>query len=151
MISESKMLTPSKSNPATNGMSISPRVCLAAIGTVRAMHGCTAEKVFEFVEAGRYVFVWDFSHGNGCRRNPRFWFDELADAKAVRKMSLDAVIDCILPHNRAWFAPGDVCRRFVLHRSGLLHLRRALGLPTGNVPRSPLAEFLRRRWIGRLQ
>lgn len=129
-------------------MGFSPRVCLAAVGTVRAVHGCTAETVFQFVESGEYLWVWDFSQGKGSIRNLKFWFDELAAVPDVRKLSLEEVIDCILPHRRAWFAPGEVCRRFSMDRKSLMRLRSELGLPVGNVSREPLAQFLRDRWIG---
>jgi len=112
------------------------------------MHGCTAEIIFEFVEAGQYQFVWDFSNSPAGRRDLRFWFDELADAKAVRGMKLDSVIDCVLPPARLWWPPGEICLRFVLSRGGLLRLRRALGLKTGHMHRESLAKFLRPRWIG---
>jgi hypothetical protein len=137
-----------KADSKTGPIPVSPRVCLVPLATVRAMHGYTAEEVAEVVESGKYLWVWDFSRGRGRNRCLRFWFDELSGSSQIRELELADVIALVLPKTRAWFAPGEVCRRFTIDRTGLMHLRRALALKTGNVRREPLAKYLASRWIG---
>ena len=131
-----------------NLLPVSSRICLVPVSTVRIMYGCVAEEVTADVEAGKYLWVFDFNRRDGRRRDFRFWVGELADRPAAQALQLKNVINEILPPRRANYPTGEIQHRFLISRSKWMQLRHWMNLPAGSAPREALAAWLKSQWAG---
>jgi len=132
-----------------NLIKLDGRVRLVELSIVQATRGCLAETVFNEVDRGGLLWVWNFALGAKLhKRELRFWVGELPNPKAVSKCSLEQIIEEILPRARTVFTGGELCLRFAVAKSTLTNLRRELAVKSGAIYRGPLVEFLRRRWLG---
>jgi hypothetical protein len=134
-------------------LAVSPRVVLMTLGTVRALLGCVTETVKADVEAGKFLWVFDFSMSKNAPDTGssalRFWFREMLNPQAVADMSIKNVIDEILPPARAAYASGEFYLKFMTNRLVLHEMRHRWNWGLGPVRRKHLAQFLSERWIGR--
>ncbi|MDR3460139.1 MAG: hypothetical protein P4N60_22150 [Verrucomicrobiae bacterium] len=105
-------------------------------------------------EAGECLqWVWNVStNPRGKIRNLRFWVPEVQDARAVAGLSLEQVIDTILPASRREFPAGTVCQFLQIRPITLSYLRGELGGEvrgnSGFYPRPGLVKFFKTRWLG---
>jgi hypothetical protein len=134
---------------------VSPRGCLLTLSTVRALRGCVTEKIKNEVESGKYLWVFDFSLSveapDSRSQALRFWVADIAESSGVKNLSVDAVVNQILPPLCAAFPSEDFCLRFSLNRATLFRSRKLLGYSRGRVKREILAGFLKSRWLGLAQ
>jgi len=131
------------------------------IETVSCVSGLSIEKVYEMVERGRYLWVWNVSSGIGSKRELRFWSREINDPAAVRKLKLDAVIQAAVPYRAHVSGQYDGLRawefRHLLRISKpTLHLLRGELAICGTarnlfIPRAKIEQFFQRRWLGKIQ
>jgi hypothetical protein len=134
------------------------RTTFCGVDTVSCVVGLSVARIYDLVESGRYLWVWNVSSGVGARRELRFWSREINDPASVAGLNLDAVIKSVIPDRG--HVPGQ---REGLHNWEFRHLLR-LSKPTACelrkelgicgkirhlfVPRPRLEQFFRRRWIG---
>jgi hypothetical protein len=130
------------------------------IETVSCIAGVSIDHVYEMVERGRFLWVWNVSTGAGSKRALRFWSREINNPPSVRRLKLDAVIQALVPTRAHMSGQFDGLRawefRHLLHLSKpTLHgMREELGIcgTARNlfIPRTRIEEFFRRRWLGKL-
>jgi hypothetical protein len=136
------------------------RTAFCGIDTVSCVVGRSVPQVYDLVESGRFLWVWNVSSGVGARRERRFWSREINDPASVANFTLDTVIKSVLPDRS--HLPGQ---RNGLHNWEFRHLLR-LSKPTvcelrkelgirGTIrhlfiPRTRLEQFFRKRWIGNI-
>ena len=151
-LSPATIPTPAPRSPALAAirLPVNSRVCLVDVNAIRTHCGCDADRVFEDVENGKYLYVFNLARQPGTWRELRFWINEVAAPESMAGLSLPEVVNHILPANRAWFSPGDVCLRFLITRPTYKRIRHEISQPVGNVKREPLAQWLQARWVGRL-
>ena len=130
------------------------------IETVSCVAGVSIDHVYEMVERGRYLWVWNVSSGIGSKRELRFWSREINESVSVRKLKLDAVIQGAIPYRahvsgqydglRAW----EFRHLLRLSKPTLHAMREELGIcgTARNlfIPRARIEEFFRRRWLGKI-
>lgn len=125
---------------------------LGNISVVRSAHAITAEKVFNLVDNGSLLWVFDFASGGSSRRELRFWVHEIGNPKQAASLTLEGVIDSILPPARISFGATEMRRLFSLGRASGWRLAKRLGKRNSaghwRVQRAALVNFLRQRWIG---
>lgn len=131
------------------------------IETVSCIAGVSIEHVYEMVERGRFLWVWNVSTGIGSKRELRFWSREINDPRSVRELKLDAVIQVAVPYRahvsgqfdglRAW----EFRHLFRLSKPTLHLMREELGIcgtPRNLfIPRANIEQFFLRRWLGKIQ
>jgi hypothetical protein len=127
---------------------INPRISLVNSATVRAKHGCDAGRVSQFVDSGKYIWVFNLARQAGRVRDLRFWVSEMLNPSAVAGLSLEEVIKQILPPSRSSFPSGEICLRFMISKPSLGRIRREMGIGLGVMDREKLAGFLRLCWLG---
>jgi len=128
------------------------------VETVSCVTGLSIEHVYEMIEHGRLIWVWNTSIGAGARRELRFWSREINDPASVVSFKLDAVIHAAVPFRSHVSGQHDGLRAWEfrhllrLSKPTLTGLREELGISgTGRnlfIPRAGIEQFLRRRWIG---
>src|SRR5262249_46491445 len=131
------------------------------IETVSCVTGMSIEHVYEMVERGRYLWVWNVSSGIGSKRELRFWSREINNRSAVRKLTLDAVIQAAVPYRANVSGQFDGLRawefRHLLRLSKpTLHLMREELAMCGKtrhlfIPRANIEQFFLRRWLGKIR
>ena len=136
----------------------SRRTPLAKVDGVALLTDQPAKTVYERVEGGGaygvgYQFVFNVAPNlKGRNRDLRFWVPEISDPKSTAKLSIDDVINVILPVTRREFPAGLVCQFLQLRANTLSCLRGELGGKVcrnrGVYPREGLVKFLRTRWLG---
>jgi hypothetical protein len=137
-----------------NQLPISNGTVFLDLNGVRAARGISADKVNQLVESGELLWVFNLAqaHGGKHPRNLRFWLPEIADARAVRQLSLDAVISKILPPGRSTINGAEIGRWFLVSRPTVKligkNLRGAVKNRLLHVRRDSLAHWLQQRWIG---
>lgn len=114
--------------------------------------GARPEVVFDWVDSGRLVWVWDISCPIGGKRNLRFWLAELLGANVCRLSREDAisrVIACSNPRLRMHQVEQILFTgRNVVHRLlGSGELNGYHGRPNAWVATASLADFLKRRLL----
>ena len=124
------------------------------------------DRITELVDGGAagesgLLWVWNMAtNPRGKIRCLRFWRPELqarATEKAheVNQLTVEQVISQILPEKRAHFPAGEVDQMFQVRRPTRIALADELpGKLDGgrNVyKRTDLVDFLKRRWVGRLE
>jgi len=135
-------------------IAISDRTVFLDINGVRAARGCSADKVNALVDSGDLLWVFDLGKRRGKKhlRELRFWCPEIVEAGQVAKLDLADVILRILPIGRQSFNGSELCQWFLISRATVKRIGREIGGTVKNgllyVQREPLADFLRRRWIG---
>lgn len=103
--------------------------------------------------AGRLQWVFNVAtNPAGKIRDLRFWMGELLAPEHQSALTLDQVIDFIVPATRREWPAGAVRNLLQVRHNTLLELCEELHgtLKTGGnfYPRQALVEFLRRRWLG---
>jgi hypothetical protein len=136
------------------------RTTFCGIDTVSCVVGRSVPQVYDLVESGRFLWVWNVSSGAGARRELRFWSREINDPASVANFTLDAVIKSVIPNRQR--LPGQ---RDGLHNWEFRHLlrlskpttcelRNELGIRGTTrhlfIPRTRLEQFFRRRWLGNI-
>jgi len=137
---------------------------LVKLDVAAARLGWSAVKLLSLADEGTllepgFIWVWNLANNlQGDRRDLRFWWDEVVardeggDVGEGHDLSLDQVIEKILPIRRTTFHAGEVDSMFqIRHRTRLDYgLELNGGLVKGRTlyPRETLAAFLRRRWLG---
>jgi hypothetical protein len=129
--------------------------------TVSCVTGLSIDHVYEMVEHGRFLWVWNVSAGTGARRELRFWSREINDPASVAKLKLDAVINAAVPFRAHVSGQCDGLRNWEfrhllrLSKPSLTALRQELGISeTGRdlfISRAGIEQFFRRRWMGGLK
>lgn len=103
---------------------------------------------------GRYLWVWNVATDpRGDIRALRFWLGEVIAPKRQSVLSLDQVLNCILPPKRREYPPGAVRQLLQIRHNTLMGLQAELqGVSRGGAgyfyPRTGLEEFFQRRWLG---
>ena len=128
--------------------------------TVSCISGLPINQVYDRVESGSYLWVWNVSTGVGAKRELRFWSREINDPAAVTGLTLDAVINTIIPDRMHIPGQHDGLRNWEfrhllrLSKSTLSEMRQELGIrgtAQGHlIPRAILDQFFRRRWLGNI-
>lgn len=130
------------------------------IDTVACVSGLTNEQVYERVESGDLLWVWNVSSTLRLKRELRFWSREINDPASVARLTIDDVIKIILPDRSQ--VPGqrngilnwEFRRLLRLSKSSLSNLRRELGVKNPGrgrnlfIARGIIEQFFRRRWLG---
>jgi hypothetical protein len=128
------------------------RTVLGNVGYVRAARGLTDQQVFDLVEDGQLLWVFNFARKASRQRELRFWLAEIGDPKQVAQLGIEDVLARILPQARNSFGTFDINLLLSLSKITAWRLARALGkrdsLDNWRVERRVLADFLRQRWIG---
>lgn len=139
-------------------MSTPIKSIFCGIDTVSCVAGISVDQVYERVESGTFLWVWNVSSGTGGKRELRFWSREINDPASVTNFTLDAVIKSIIP-NRAHI-PGqrdglhnwEFRHLLRLSKSSVSDLRKDLGVKGTMrslfIPRESLEQFFQRRWLG---
>lgn len=104
---------------------------------------------------GNYQWVWDVkTDPAGKIRDLRFWIGEVCAPKQQQALTLDQVIDFILPKARKEFPAGEVQLILGISPITLSELRAelngALRANSGFYPRAGLVQFFQNRWCGHL-
>jgi len=130
------------------------------IETVSCVLGLSVDRIYELVESGRYLWVWNVTAGASGRRELRFWAREINDPAAVSNFTLDTVIEAAVPRRNHIRGQYNGLRNWEfrqllrLSKPALHNLRRELCIRGRRrhlfVPRAKLERFFRRRWLGNL-
>lgn len=142
---------------------------LVKIDVAAATLGWSAGKLFDLVDGGTLLekgFVWVFNLANdphGDRRDLRFWMPEIQarcvpHGRSYGHWEIEHVIAKVLPKNRTNFHAGEVDQLFQIRHRTRIDLHGELfgtATPTAKgtpnfYPRTVLAAFLKRRWLGAL-
>jgi hypothetical protein len=136
-------------------MTIHPRIKLVTAEVVASIRGISREAIYdESLAESDLQYIWVFNVSANPdkegERELRFWTRELQDPAQVQTLSLDDVINQILP-GRPTLANWEVRDLLRLSREHLRRLRPELEATELNntiqIPRSGLEKFFRRRWI----
>jgi hypothetical protein len=137
------------------------RMPLIQVPTVRDITGLRRDEIFDRVDGASLlhpalVWVWDLATTFPAGvRDLRFWREEcVPHGRSLTKLSIEQVIDRVLPKGRTNFHSGEVLQMFALSRQNLLALRDELngdlrGARNVTFARAQLVAFLERRWINR--
>jgi hypothetical protein len=141
-------------------MSGTIRSTFCGIDTVSCILGLQVDQVYDRVESGDYLWVWNISTGAGVKRELRFWSREINDPASVVNHTLDSAIKAIIPSRAHIPGQGDglhnweVRHLLRLSKSTISELRKEFDVKgTARdifVPRASLEKFLRRRWLGNI-
>jgi hypothetical protein len=125
------------------------------VNGVRSSRGISADKVNELVESGGLLWVFNLGLSKSQKpiRTLRFWAQEIIEPAGVTGLRLDEVIAKILPTSRQAFSGSEIGQIFMVSRPTVKRLGAELQGKISNkrvltVERKPLADFLRRRWVG---
>jgi hypothetical protein len=133
---------------------------LVKIDVVLALLGHSADKVYALADGGSanepgFLGVFNLAVSPKARgRDLRFWMAEVAcrasgDATKFHSLTLDEVLNEILPPSRVKFRGSEIDQMFQFRRNGRLRLLH--GERRGRTffySRDLLAGFLKSRWIG---
>lgn len=133
--------------------------CFCGIETVSCVTGVPVEELYELVESGQYLWVWNVSTGIGARRELRFWCREINHPATILNLTLNATISAIIPRRGRerrqdglyYWELRDLLR---ISKSTLKGLRPELA-PIGAerdlfITLPSLEIFFRRRWLGNI-
>lgn len=134
------------------------RTIFCGIDTVSCLAGLSHSRVYELVESGYYLWVWNVSSGRTGRRELRFWTREISRRASVSRLTLDDVLKFIIPQRAHLAGQFDGLRNWELRhllrisKTSLCKMRRELGMCGTSrnllIPRANLERFFRRRWCG---
>lgn len=139
-------------------MSDAIRTTFCDIETVSCVTGLSKDRIYELVDSGYYLWVWNVSGGIGVRRELRFWSREINNHGSTAKLTFDAVLKAVIP--RRSHIPGqrdgiqnwEFGHLFRLSKPSLSRMRKELGirgrLRNLFISRAYIERFLRRRWAG---
>jgi hypothetical protein len=133
------------------------RAVLLKIDTVIALHRKTAEQIYDQV-GGSALFEnplrWVFNvatNPHGRNRDLRFWTREIIAYETTTALTLDQVIDSLVPPTRTNWHSGQVIELLNIRWPTLGELREQLGGQSGRgtsfFARESLAAFLRQRVV----
>jgi hypothetical protein len=136
------------------------RTTFCGIDTVSCVVGRSVPQVYDLVESGHFLWVWNVSSGVGARRELRFWSREINEPASVAGLTLNAVIKSVVPNRRHLPGQRDGLHNWEfrhllrLSKPSACELRTELGI-RGTIrnlfiPRSRIEKFFRRRWLGNL-
>jgi hypothetical protein len=136
------------------------RTTFCGIDTVSCVVGRSVPQVYDLVESGHFLWVWNVSSGVGARRELRFWSREINEPASVAGLTLNAVIKSVVPNRRHLPGQCDGLHNWEfrhllrLSKPSACELRRELGI-RGTIrnlfiPRSRIERFFRRRWLGNI-
>jgi hypothetical protein len=134
---------------------VSERTVLVDVNMVRAARGVDADTVTAWVDSGELVWVWNVSTNPGGEiRELRFWAGEIICQDKVRALSLNHVVNALLPA-REWFRGTEVSHLLLVSRPTVWFLRTELKAVlighTLKVKRMELVAFFKRRWVGQVR
>jgi hypothetical protein len=136
------------------------RTIFCGIDTVSCVVGRSVPQVYDLVESGHFLWVWNVSSGVGARRELRFWSREINEPASVAGLTLNAVIKSVVPNRRHLPGQRDGLHNWEfrhllrLSKPSACELRTELGI-RGTIrnlfiPRSRIERFFRRRWLGNI-
>ena len=135
----------------TLNLPINRRALLLTVDTVAASRGVTPESVYEDVDSGRLLWVWnvaaDFS---GPKRELRFFAQEVIAPEFARQQKLNDVIKLLVPQ-REWLRNWELEHLLAVRRPTLLALRDELRAQVVDncvrIHRNALVSFFMRRIV----
>jgi hypothetical protein len=137
---------------------VNPRSPLAKVDSVCLLTGKPPRVIHAMADGGdlvdgKLIWVWNVaSNPGGAIEDRRFWVKEIADAAAVKNLTLAEVIDQIVPRTRREFPAGEVQMLLQVRHNTLLDLRAELQgqlrARCNFYPRAALVNFLYARWLG---
>lgn len=142
-------------------MSEAIRTTFCGVETVSCVTGLSIDRIYELVDSGYYLWVWNVSSGLGIRRELRFWSREINDHASTARLTFDAAIQSIIP--RRSHIPGqrdgihnwEFGHLLRLSKPILCRMRKEMGIrgPERTVrglfiPRARIEQFFHRRWVG---
>ena len=140
---------------------MNPRSPLGKVDSVTLYTGKTVSAIYSAADGGdlvdgHYQWVWNVAtNPQGKIRDLRFWMGEVMAENRQKNLTLDQVIDFILPKSRREFAAGEVCALLQVRPITLSELRvelnGALRANSGFYPRAGLVKFFQTRWLGAAQ
>lgn len=136
------------------------KTTFCGIETVSCVTGLPVERLYELVESGHYLWVWNISLGIGSRRELRFWCREINHPAAVLNFTLNSAISGILPRRakedgrQGGLYNWEFRHLLRISRATMSGLRAELGVAGIErefmIPRDSIENFLRRRWLGNI-
>jgi hypothetical protein len=139
-------------------MSSTIKSTFCGIDTVSCVAGLSVDQVYDRVESGAFLWVWNVSSGASGKRELRFWSREINDPVSVTNLTLDAVIKAIIPERA--HVPGqrdglhnwEFRHLLRLSKSSVSELRKELcvkgTIRNLFIPRENIEQFFQRRWLG---
>jgi hypothetical protein len=139
-------------------MSEAIRTTFCDIETVSCVTGLSTDRIYELVDFGYYLWVWNVSGGVGVRRELRFWSREINDHASAAGLTFDDVLKTVIP--RRSHVPGqrdgiqnwEFGHLLRLSKPCLCRLRKELGIRGRNhrlfITQANIEKFFRRRWAG---
>jgi hypothetical protein len=136
------------------------KTIFCGIETVSCVTGLPVDHLYELVESGNYLWVWNVSLRTDSNRELRFWCREINNPSTIINLSLNAAIDALLPKRK--YVPGQQDGLYTwefrnllrLSKSTVSSLRQELGVISVQrdlfIPRANLEDFFRRRWLGNI-
>ena len=136
------------------------KTTFCGIDTVSSLSGLPVSQVYDKVETGDIMWVWNVSSGRTYKRELRFWSREINDPASVARMTLDDVIPLLLPDRthvpgqRAGLLNWEFRHLMRLSKASLSEIRKELNLKNPGrgrnlfIARGTIEQFLRRRWMG---
>lgn len=131
---------------------------LADIKGVRLLTRKSADAIYAMSDGGdlvegHYQWVWNVAtDARGEIRDLRWWIGEVLAPQRQAALTLDRVINFLLPQQRREFPAGEVQALLLVSRPTLMELRAELlgDLRQGGsfYPRAALVTFFQRRWLG---
>jgi len=126
---------------------------LVDVNFVRLVRRVDAEAVAAMVDCGKIIWAWDISiRGRSRTRVWRFWLNEICTPQMTARLTVDEVLDRILPPSRTWYWAKEVGQLLLLARNTIAALARQLGATMKNrsfqFSRARLVAWLRERWVG---
>lgn len=140
------------------GMNLRLRSPLAKVDGVCLLTGKPPQAIYAMADGGDLLehqlqWVWNVStDASGKIRDLRFWVGEVLDPARQKNLTLDAVINSLVPRTRTEFPAGEVQQLLQVRHNTLLELRRELAgtlrAHCNFYPRAGLVKFFERRWLG---
>lgn len=138
------------------------KTTFCGIDTVCCVLGLTVAQVYNKVECGDFLWVWNVSSGKTNKRELRFWSREINSPAAVARLTLDDVLKVVIPDRRR--VPGQRDGLFNwefrhllrLSKASLSKIRKELGIKNPArgrklfIARGAVEQFFRRRWMGNI-
>ena len=134
------------------------RTAFCGIDTVSCLAGLPHDRVYELVDSGYYLWVWNISSGRTGKRELRFWTREINDRDSVAGFNLDQVLKLIIPKRAHLAGQFNGLRNWELRhllrisKTSLCKMRKELGICGTSrnllIRRANVERFFRRRWCG---
>lgn len=138
-------------NQPTLNLPINRRALLLTVDTVAASRGVTPETVYEDVDSGRLLWVWNVAaNPNGTIRDLRFFAQEVIAPEFAKRQTLAQVIKLLVPQ-REWLRNWELEHLLAVRRPTLVALREELRAVVADgavrIPRAALVNFFQRRIV----